>query len=59
MKVSQAMQSFQEYQRNRIMLELKVRGGMRFGEVLKIGPMDIQVRLFTKQPQIPKNACRN
>jgi hypothetical protein len=59
MKVSQAMQSFQEYQRNRIMLELKVRGGMRFGELLKIEPMGIQVGLFTKQPQIPKNACRN
>jgi integrase len=30
--------------RNRIMLELVVRGGMRVGEVLKIRPIDIQER---------------
>ena len=33
--------------RNRIMLELMARGGMRVGEVLKIGPMDIQDRKLT------------
>jgi integrase len=33
--------------RNRIMLELMARGGMRFGEVLKIRPMDIQDRKIT------------
>ena len=30
--------------RNRIMLELMARGGMRVGEVLKIRPIDIQDR---------------
>jgi site-specific recombinase XerD len=33
--------------RNRIMLELMARGGMRVGEVLKIRPMDIQDRKIT------------
>ena len=33
--------------RNRIMLELMARGGMRVGEVLKIRPMDIQDRKLT------------
>ena len=30
--------------RNRVMLELMTRGGMRIGEVLKIRPIDIQDR---------------
>jgi integrase len=30
--------------RNRIMLELMARGGMRVGEVLKIRPIDVQDR---------------
>jgi integrase/recombinase XerD len=33
--------------RNRIMLELMARGGMRIGEVLKIRPIDIQDRKIT------------
>jgi len=33
--------------RNRIMLELMARGGMRIGEVLKISPIDIQDRKIT------------
>ena len=33
--------------RNRIMLELMARGGMRIGEVLKISPIDIQNRKIT------------
>ena len=33
--------------RNRIMLELMARGGIRVGEVLKIRPMDIQDRKIT------------
>ena len=33
--------------RNRIMLELMARGGMRVGEVLKIRPIDIQDRKIT------------
>jgi integrase len=33
--------------RNRIMLELMARGGMRVGEVLKIRPMEIQDRKIT------------
>jgi integrase len=33
--------------RNRIMLELMDRGGMRIGEVLKISPIDIQDRKNT------------
>ena len=39
--------------RNRLMLELMVRGGMRVGEVLKLGPADIQERSLTIQS--PKN----
>jgi integrase/recombinase XerD len=45
--------------RNRIMLELMARGGMRVGEVLKIRPMDIQDRKITlaasksgKEPEV-------
>lgn len=30
--------------RNRLMLELMARSGMRFGEVLKLRPMDIEGR---------------
>jgi integrase len=33
--------------RNRIMLELMARGGMRVGEVLKIRPIDVQDRKIT------------
>jgi integrase/recombinase XerD len=33
--------------RNRVMLELMARGGMRSGEVLKIRPIDIQDRKIT------------
>ncbi|MEA3547289.1 MAG: hypothetical protein U9R66_06460 [Thermodesulfobacteriota bacterium] len=33
--------------RNRIMLELMARGGMRIGEVLKLRPYDIQERSLT------------
>ncbi|MCP4273988.1 MAG: site-specific integrase [Gammaproteobacteria bacterium] len=33
--------------RNRIMLELMARGGMRIGEVLKIRPIDVQDRKIT------------
>ena len=33
--------------RNRIMLELMARGGMRIGEVLKIRPVDVQDRKIT------------
>jgi integrase len=33
--------------RNRIMLELMARGGMRVGNILKIRPMDIQDRKIT------------
>jgi integrase/recombinase XerD len=33
--------------RNRIMLELMARGGMRIGEVLKIRPLDVQDRKIT------------
>jgi integrase len=33
--------------RNRIMLELMARGGMRVGEVLKIRPLDVQDRKIT------------
>lgn len=35
--------------RNRIILELMVRGGMRIGEVLKLRPCDIQERNLTIQ----------
>ena len=33
--------------RNRVMLELMARGGMRIGEVLKISPIDVQDRKIT------------
>jgi len=39
--------------RNRIMLELMARGGMRIGEVLKISPIDVQDRKITLPD--PKN----
>lgn len=35
--------------RNRLMLELMARGGMRIGEVLKLKPYDIQERSLTIQ----------
>ena len=41
--------------RNRIMIELMARGGMRIGEVLKITPSDIENRkLVIREPKSGK-----
>ncbi len=45
--------------RNRIMLELMARGGMRVGEVLKIRPMDIQDRKITLAGHLSDQSTRN
>jgi len=45
--------------RNRIMLELMARGGMRVGEVLKIRPMDIQDRKITLAGHLADQSTRN
>lgn len=43
--------------RNRIMLELMARGGMRIGEVLKIRPMDIEDRkIILQEPKSGKES---
>jgi integrase/recombinase XerD len=36
--------------RNRLILELKARGGMRIGEVLQLTPSDIEDRKLTLSP---------
>jgi integrase len=41
--------------RNRLMLELMARGGMRVGEVLKITPGDVEDRkIIIKDPKVVK-----
>jgi integrase/recombinase XerD len=41
--------------RNRLMLELMARGGMRVGEVLKLAAMDVDDQKLTiKNPKPPK-----
>ena len=45
--------------RNRIMLELMARGGMRVGEILKIRPMDIQDRKITLAGHLADQSTRN
>ena len=45
--------------RNRIMLELMARGGMRVGEILKIRPMDIQDRKITLAVHLADQSTRN
>ena len=43
--------------RNRLMLELMARGGMRIGEVLKLTPNDIEDRkAFIREPKSGKRA---
>ena len=43
--------------RNRIMLELMARGGMRVGEVLKIRPIDVQDRKITLPDPKSRKEC--